>query len=278
MRFLIRQLGVRLHHRAHEKLAGLFAILVERHAHREARAFFAFAQRAEIIRYLLGQHRHDAIGEVDRVAAQLRFTVELAAGADVMRDVGDRDNDAPSAVVLGVRVRFGKHRVVVIACINGIDGQQRHVAQIGAAIHRRRCKRFAFGENAFGKVLWDAVRVDRDQRDLPLVFGVAEAFEHDRARGHEASAAHEIETHEIAIARLAGIIGKDRPAFHFLAFDRLDRAAAAFRCAEYAEQAAFFARQFFDRLGVVLCAAIVARAFRQIGEHAVADADFGIDA
>ena len=38
------------------------------------------------------QHRHDAVGEIDGVAALVRFAVERGARRHVMRDVGDGDD------------------------------------------------------------------------------------------------------------------------------------------------------------------------------------------
>jgi hypothetical protein len=37
---------------------------------------------------LLGQHRHSAVGEVDGVAAETSFEVEVGSGEDVFGDVG----------------------------------------------------------------------------------------------------------------------------------------------------------------------------------------------
>ena len=56
----------------------------------------ALAQRAQVVGDALGQHRHDAVGEVDRVAADARLAIEAAAGADVVGDVGDGDVHDPA--------------------------------------------------------------------------------------------------------------------------------------------------------------------------------------
>ena len=47
---------------------------------RHRRAFLAFLQRADVGRQLFGQHRHDAVGEIDAVAARPRRLVERGFG------------------------------------------------------------------------------------------------------------------------------------------------------------------------------------------------------
>ena len=104
---------------------------------RDAGAVLARPQRAQIVRQRLGQHRHDAVGEIDRVAAPRRLAVERAAGRDIGRDIGDRDDDVPAARVGRVRIGLGPDRVVEIARVLAVDRDQREVAQIGAAVSAR---------------------------------------------------------------------------------------------------------------------------------------------
>ena len=61
-------------------MAALVAVLVEDHAHGEAGPLLAPLQRAQVVGDALGQHRHDAVGEVDGVAAALRLAVERVPG------------------------------------------------------------------------------------------------------------------------------------------------------------------------------------------------------
>ena len=68
---------------------------------------FEFAQRAEVVRDFLRQHRHDAVGEVDRIAAQLRFAIDLRARANVVGHVGDGDDHDPAAGIFRIAVGFG---------------------------------------------------------------------------------------------------------------------------------------------------------------------------
>ena len=100
------------------------------------RADLPFLQRADVGRQFLGQHRHDAVGEIDAVAARPRLAVELGAGADVEADVGDGDDRLPAALVVLVVVRRGPDGVVMVARIGGIDGDDRQMRQVLALAER----------------------------------------------------------------------------------------------------------------------------------------------
>ena len=76
------------------------------------------------------QHRHDAVGEIGRVAAATRLAVEGGAGADVVGDVGDRDPDDVAAGVRRVLVGLGEDGVVVVAGVGGVDGDEGQRAQV----------------------------------------------------------------------------------------------------------------------------------------------------
>ncbi len=94
------------------------------------RAVDAFAQRAEVVGDALGQHRHDAVGEIDRVAALQRLAVERRARADIGGDVGDGDGDDDAAGVLLVGVGLGVDGVVMVLGVGRVDGDQRQVAEV----------------------------------------------------------------------------------------------------------------------------------------------------
>ena len=76
--------------------------------HRQRRPVLVRAQRAEVVGDALGQHRHDAVGEIDGIAALQRLAVERRAGRDVVSDVGDGDGDDEAAV--GAAPRRGRRR------------------------------------------------------------------------------------------------------------------------------------------------------------------------
>ena len=112
-------------------------------------------QRAPVVGQRLGQHRHDAVGEIDRVAAPVGGAVERLVGPHVPGDVGDGDQQAPAAGM--VRVGLGEHRVVEVARILAVDGDQRRVAQVEALAHgaarARSASSSAAGGNSTGMSL-----------------------------------------------------------------------------------------------------------------------------
>ena len=117
-----------------KRVALLAAVGADDHAHRERRAVLARAQRAEIVGDALRQHRHDPVGEIDRVAALQRLAVERRAGPHIGRDVGDRDRDDEAARVVGIVVRRGMDGVVVVLGVGRIDGDERQRAPVLAAL------------------------------------------------------------------------------------------------------------------------------------------------
>ena len=74
-----------------------------------------------------------------------------------MRDVGDRDHEAPAAAVHFV----DRDRIVVVLRIDGIDRHREHRAQVGAALEVR-IGRFAEclrgSDDVFREFLLDAVK------------------------------------------------------------------------------------------------------------------------
>ncbi len=71
----------------------------------ERAARLARHQRTQVVGDALRQHRHDAVGEVDRVAADQRIAIERRAGPHIEGDIGDGDADDVAALV--VRIGIG---------------------------------------------------------------------------------------------------------------------------------------------------------------------------
>ena len=65
-----------------------------RHVADHAQALDLRVERTQAVGELLRQHRNHAAREVHRVAALVGVLVERAAGLDVVRDVGDGDDQA----------------------------------------------------------------------------------------------------------------------------------------------------------------------------------------
>ena len=145
--------------------------------------------------------------------------------------------------------------IVVVARVEGIDGEEIEGAQVGAAGEARRLEILHLGQHGRRELVGDAVRVHGDQADLALVLRVAERLD-DARRGHAvAMRAAELEAHEVAAAGGPLLAGRDRPFLELLAIDGVDEPAAAVRLgAEDADEAALLAGQALDRLGLVAVA------------------------
>ncbi len=62
-------------------------------------------------------------------------------------------------------VGFGEHRIVEVARVLAVDGDQRDVAQVGAPAERCRAGALGLVQRGGGKFLRDVVGVDDDQAD-----------------------------------------------------------------------------------------------------------------
>ena len=87
----------------------------------EAGAVFIRFEGTEAVGQRFRQHRHDAVGEIDRIAALARIHVEPVTLADIMGDVGDGDENMPAARVGRVRVGLGPDGIVEIARIDAVN-------------------------------------------------------------------------------------------------------------------------------------------------------------
>ena len=95
----------------------------------EAKAILVRTQRAQSVGDRLREHRDDPIGKVDGVAAKARFLVQRGAGTDVGGHVGDRHHHPPPS-----SGAFAPHRVVEVARVLPVDGDEPDVAQVLAAV------------------------------------------------------------------------------------------------------------------------------------------------
>ena len=138
LRLLVGELGRTLHHDAVEGVACLAPLMREDHAHGKRRPVDALAQRAEIIRDPFGQHRHDAVREIDGVAALQRLAIQRRFRPDVIGDVGDCHRHDHAIGIVGRSIQLGKDGVVMVLGIMRVDGDQRQVAPVFPMRHGRR--------------------------------------------------------------------------------------------------------------------------------------------
>src|SRR5690606_7317833 len=237
------------------------AVLVDAEVARHRGAVLALLERADVGTEHFGQHRHDAVGEIDRVAALARFPVDRAAGADVEADVGDGDHGAEAPFP----VWLGPDRIVVVARIGRVDGDDGEVTQVLAVLFAERQLRGerGFGERFLAEYVGDAVLVDRDQAEGLGRERIAEDFEHldPRARGAAGFGEHEL-------ARLgAAEIGDRRGTAHAL-FGRREPWLARAVELDHAEQPFAARGQLLHRVS-----GPAAAGFLGAREHAVAGAE-----
>ena len=159
------QLGGRAHQHAMKTVRTLAAVGADHHPHRERAAWLARHQRAEIVGDALGQHRHHTVGEIHRVAARQRVTVERPAGPYIKGDVSNRHMDDVAVPIAWIRIGRGMHRVVMIFRVGRIDGDERQIAPVLAAFQRGRLSGRGFAQGGRREGLRNFVGVDRNQAD-----------------------------------------------------------------------------------------------------------------
>jgi hypothetical protein len=172
---------------------------------RETSAIFLRLQRAQPVRQGLGQHRHDAVGEVHRIAALVRLAVERAARRDIVRDIGNRDHEMPSIGVLRIGVRLGPDRVVEIARVAAVNRDQVERAQIGPAGAVSRLRRRRLGEGSSREDMRDLELRDRYEADGSRRFRRAKPLDDPDARWAVAPRRQRLCRDQLTISRAGDI-------------------------------------------------------------------------
>ena len=155
------------------------------------------------------------------------------SGPHVEGHVGDGDDRFEAAFVGGVFVGFGPDRVVVIARVGRVDGDERDFAQVDAAFDGGRRRAFGFVDDVGGELIGDAVGVDGDQADRLGFRHAADAFDDARARLAHGAPGQGFAEDEFAVERAAGVAFGDHEVVARFLVDRFDAAVAA----EFAEDA-----------------------------------------
>ena len=267
------------HHDAVEGVAALVAGAIEGHAHGECRAVLRLAQGAEIVGDALGQHGHDAVGEIDRVAARPGLAVHRGAGRHVGRDVRDGDGDDPAALVGRIVVRRGVDGVVMVLGRLGVDGEEGEGApvltlEILALAQADGRSGLRLGQHVGREDMADVVRMDGDEADGLLGGRIGDDLADLGLRQSQSvalaialAAAHR-DGDEVTVPRPLLRAGRDAQlAPAGLLVDR-QHAAALLARPKDAERRALVLRQHLDdaaRVGRVLAGDLVA-----MREHAVA--------
>ena len=110
---------------------------LELHLDRDREPVLVRHQRARLVGQRLRQHRLDQAGHVDRRAAPVRLALDVRAGLDVGRDVGDVHPHPHGAVV----EQLGGDRVVEVARRRRVDRERGQRPQVEPRRRRARARR-----------------------------------------------------------------------------------------------------------------------------------------
>ncbi len=179
-----------------------------------AQAIHLRIQRAQAVGQLLRQHRDHAPREIDRRGAVDRIHVERLARLHVVRHVGDRHDQAPTLAAADLD-RLAIDRVVEVARVLAVDGDQRHVAQIDPAgqigFAHHIGQRLRLAQRGLGELVRHPILA---HRDLDLHAGVvdfAQHLDHATDRLHVAVRIfQDLHAHHLADLRLALPLGRDQ--------------------------------------------------------------------
>jgi hypothetical protein len=144
--------------------------------HRQAR--HVGIERAQPVRKLLRQHRDDAPGKVDRVAAQPRLLIKRIAVLHIVAHVGNGD-DQPEARVLALARRLAVDCVVEVPGAFPVDGDERKMREVRPAFAILGCDHIGQRPTqALGLVRKQVRQRMLAQRDLDLHARVGVVAEH----------------------------------------------------------------------------------------------------
>ena len=202
---------------------------VDPHLHRQTRAVDMLVQRTQITRQHVGQHRHHAVREIGRIATLAGLAVQRGIRTDIIGDIGDRDPDEEAAGVFRVSIRLGINRIVAVAGINRVDGQQRQATQVFAFAQRCRLRRIGLGNHRIGELIGDAVLVDRNQADRARAIRVTQAGRDAGLRQAKPLWPHLFRLNQLAITGVKGVIARNFPFFIDALVDRDNPAALGIR-------------------------------------------------
>jgi hypothetical protein len=167
-----------------------------RHEHvaDHAQALDLGIERTQAVGQLLRQHRDHAAREVHRGRALVGVVVQRLARLDVVADVGDRHQQAPTLegrLPTAALERLAVDGIVEVARVLAVDGDQRHVRQVDppTAVDRAQAlgQRGGLRQTSLARSVRHLVLA---HRDLDLHAGVVDLAQHlDHAARPAASAA-----------------------------------------------------------------------------------------
>ena len=165
----VGQARVAVHHRRVQLVGMHLALRGDQHVAHHAQALHLGVERAQAVAELLGQHGDHAARKVHAGGAVVGVDVDRAARRHVVAHVGNGHQQTPAVGLLAAardHRRLGIHRVVEVARVLAVDGDQGHVGQIdpaGAVLGTHRVGQGArLGHAGVGKLVRHAVLAHRD--------------------------------------------------------------------------------------------------------------------
>jgi hypothetical protein len=198
------------------------AIRCDAQIDRQHGAIRARLQAARARRQGVRQHRHHAIGKIDAVAAFEGGMVGGGTGADIMADVGNGD-DQPVAFA----IRPGPDRVVMVARVLGVDGEDRKMGPVFPRAEILRCGGIGRLQHIVAEMIGDIFGGDCNAAQRAGGERVAQPLD-DMGRRARAAAAHFGKQQFAGVERRGAVVARacDRPVALLPAVDRTQPEAA----------------------------------------------------
>ncbi|MCY1521501.1 hypothetical protein D9M68_563150 [compost metagenome] len=212
--FGVREARVAEHHGGIELVGVDLAVCRNQHVAHHAQALDLGVERAQAVRQLLGQHRNHATREVDAGGAVVGIDVDGRAGLHIGAHVGDGHQQAPALAAAHLR-GLAVHGVVEVAGVLAVDGDERHVGEVDAALLVGGAHLLGQGlglrQALRGKLMRHAVLAHGDLDFHAGIVDITEHFHHAAHRLHIAvGILDQLDTDHLPHARLALRLGRDQ--------------------------------------------------------------------
>jgi hypothetical protein len=142
-----------------------------------------------------------------------------------VRDIGDRDDEAPAAAVERIGIGLGPHRVIEIARITAVDRNQRQCAQIDTSGEVGRLCRRGLGQRRRGKLGWDSELGNGEAADRAGGIGCTEALDNPQPWGTVAPRRKQLGADQFAIGGATSVRRVDEILVAVAAIGRRDTPA-----------------------------------------------------
>ena len=135
--FVVSKARVAEHHRRVKLVGRNLAASRHKHVAHHAQALDIGVQRAQAVGQFFGQHGNDATRKIHAGGAIIGININRRAVVHVMAYIGNRDQQTPTfngGFAPALSGRFTVHRIVKVARIFTVDGDQRNVGQVNPVL------------------------------------------------------------------------------------------------------------------------------------------------